>query len=100
MDSQFWKALGTLFGIGVAISLAKSLKSRKRWQEVVSDSIISGALAMGAAALLLWRPDLPLLAVVGVAAVLAALGAAFLGEKIEKAIDASIDKFLGKKDGP
>lgn len=100
MDNQFWKALVTLFGIGAAISLAKSLKVKKRWQEIISDMIISGFLATGAAMIIVWMPQVPFIAVAGIAAILAVLGTAFLGEKIEEAIDASIDKFLRKpKDG-
>lgn len=99
MDGQFWKAFATLFGIGVAISFAKSLKSKKKWQEIVSEAIISGFLAISAAIIYVWYPTLPLIAVVGIAAVLAVLGTAFLGDKIEEVIDACIDKFLRKKDG-
>jgi uncharacterized membrane protein YeiB len=96
---NFWKLFSTLFGSGVAISFAKSLRSKKRWQEVLSEMIITGFLATCAGLIYLQFPNAPIIAIAAAAAMLAILGTAFLGEKIETAIDRSIDKFIGKKDG-
>lgn len=96
---SFWKLFGTLFGIGAAVSFAKSLKSRRPWREVVSEMIITGFLATIAGLIYLYNPETNIAAITGAAAFLAVLGTAFLGEKIEKAMDAGIEKFLGKKDG-
>lgn len=96
---NFWKLFTTLFGIGAAISFAKSLKSKKKWQEMVSEMIITGFLATVAGLVYLAFPDAPIVAVAGGAALLAILGTAFLGEKIEVAIDRATNKFIGTKDG-
>lgn len=96
MDGQFWKIISTLFGIGVAISFAKSLKSKKKWQEVVSEMIISGFVAVSAGVTLFIWPQAPTIAVVGLAAILAILGVAFISEKLEKGLQMAADKYLKK----
>lgn len=94
----FWKLFSTLFGIGAAISIAKSIRSKKSWQEVVSELIISGFLSVGAAITYIIFPTVPFISVVAVGSILAILGVAFLGDKIEVALDKATDKFLTKKD--
>lgn len=96
MDSQFWKVVATLFGIGAAISFAKSLKSKKHWREIVSEMIISGFLAVGAGVLYIWFPTLNFIAVAAAASILAILGVAFLSEKIENGLQMAADKYLKK----
>ena len=94
MDN-FWKPFFTLFGIGAAVSFAKSLKSKKPWQEVVSEMIITGFFSVGAGATLVFFPTVPAIAVVGVGSLLAVLGVAFGSEVIERLLD----KYIGSKDG-
>lgn len=96
MDSQFWKVIGTLFGIGVAISFAKSLRCKKNWREVVSEMIISGFVAMSAGVTLFIWPNASLVAVMAAAAILAILGVAFISEKIEKGLEMAAEKYLKK----
>lgn len=98
MDGQFWKLFATLFGIGAAISFAKSLKlkSNRTWKEIVSEMIISGFLAVSAATIYIFYPAVNMAAVAGVAALLAILGVAFLSEKIEKGLQMAADKYLKK----
>ncbi len=96
MDN-FWKIFMTLFGIGAAISFAKSLKSKKTWREIVSEMIITGFLSVGAGIVYIFFPSVPMIAIVGVASLGAILGVAFLSEKLEGILQASVDKFLGPK---
>jgi len=96
MDGQFWKVIGTLFGIGVAISFAKAMKSKKNWREMVSEMVISGFLAMSAGAVYIIWPEVNLIAVMAVASMLAILGVAFISEKLEKGLQMAADKYLKK----
>lgn len=98
MDNNFLKPFLTLFGIGAAVSVARSLKSKKPWNEVISEMIISGFFATGAAAITIYFPEVPFLAVCGVAALATILGVAFFSAGLERVMD----KYLSKKeeDGP
>ena len=98
MDN-FWKMFATLFSIGAAITFAKSLKSKKKLKETVAECIIGGAAACSASSILLFYPTAPFIAVAGVGIIITLLGVAFFSDKLEDAIDRSIDKFIGKKDG-
>jgi diacylglycerol kinase len=84
---NFWKTFFTLFGIGAAISVAKSLKSKKGISEVVSEIIISGFFATGAAIVYIFYPTIPFIVVVGIASILTILGVNFFSTQIEKVID-------------
>ena len=92
MDN-FWKPFLTLFGIGAAVSFAKSLQTKKTWKEIVSEMIITGFFSVGSAAVMIFWPQLPWLAVVGVGSLLAVLGVAFGSELIERLLD----KYIGGK---
>lgn len=94
MDN-FWKSFLTLFGIGAAVSFAKSLKGKNDWKVVVSEMIISGIFSVGSAAVLIVVPTASPIAVVGVGSLLAVLGINFGSEIIERALD----KYFGNKDG-
>lgn len=94
----FWKLFTTLFGIGAAVSFAKSIKTKKPWQEIVSEMIITGFLATTAGLIYVFYPTVNFAAIAGGAALLSVLGVAFLGDKIEKAIDKGTEKFLTKKE--
>ena len=93
---NFWKLFATLFGIGAAVSFAKSLKSKKPWREVVSELIISGLFATGAATVYIFYPTVPFIAVVGIASLLTILGINFFSEKLEKGLQLAADKYLKK----
>ena len=93
MDNNFLKPFLTLFGIGAAISLAKSMRSKKPVREVISEMIISGFLATGAALVMLFYPTTNFLIIAGAASLLTILGVAFFSDKIER----YIDKFLPAK---
>lgn len=95
MDN-FWKIFATLFGIGAAVSFAKSLKSKKPWREVLSEIIITGIFATGAGAVYIFYPTVPFIAVVGVASLLTILGVNFFSDKLEKGLQMAADKYLKK----
>lgn len=95
MDN-FYKLFITLFGIGAAVSFAKSLKSKKPWREVLSELIITGIFAVGAASVLVFYPNTPFIAVAGLAALGTILGINFFSDKLEKVFDKIADKFLTK----
>lgn len=96
MDNNFLKPLLTLFGIGAAVSLARSLKSKKDWREVISEMIISGFFATGAAAIMIYFPTVPFIAVAAVASLGTILGVTFFAAVVERALD----KYLPKKEDP
>lgn len=87
MDGQFWKIFATLFGIGAAVSLAKSLKSKKPMNEVISELILTGIFSLVAGAIYLVYPAAPVIAVVGIGSLLAVLGVTFFADKLEKVLD-------------
>jgi hypothetical protein len=93
MDNNFWKPFLTLFGIGAAISLARSLKSKKNIGEIVSEIIISGFLATGAAIVQIFYPTVSFVVIAGIASLLAILGVSFLSDKLESIINAAISKY-------
>ena len=95
MDN-FWKLFITLFGIGAAISFAKSLKSKKNWREIVSEMIITGFLAVGAATALIVWPNLNMIVIAGLASLLASLGVAFVSNKLEDLLEKLADYLIQK----
>lgn len=98
MDNQFFKILGTLFGIGAAVAFAKGIKSKKNWREIVSEMIVTGALAISAGLIFIVWPGVNPLAVMAGGALLAVLGVAFVSEKIERGLALAADKYLKKKE--
>lgn len=97
MDNNVWKPVSALLGIGAAVALAKGLKSKKPAKEVIAEMIITSIFALGAYSILVVWPEVPVMAVIGVGAVLASLGVAFFSAKIELAIDKAIERFISKK---
>lgn len=93
MDN-FWSALLTLFGVGVMISFAKTMKVKvkPKWSEAIADGIISGGSSVGAASVYFFFPTAPLIAVVGLGALVATLGVMFISEKLTAVVDAYIKK--------
>ncbi len=93
MDN-FWTALLTLFGVGLVISFAKSMKMKHKpkWGEAIADGIISGASSVSAACVYLIVPTAPLIAVVGLGALLATLGMIFISDKLTDVVNAYIKK--------
>lgn len=87
MDNNFLKPFITLFGIGAAITLAKSLKSKKPLKEVIAECIIGGAVSVGASTIYIFYPTVPFIAVAGLGCIAAILGVAFLSDLVEDAID-------------
>jgi hypothetical protein len=87
MDNNFWKAVLTLFGIGVMMSFAKSLKSKLTRNEIISECILTGGLSCGAGSIYLVYPNAPLIAVLAIGALASVLGVAFFSQKIEGVID-------------
>jgi len=88
-ENKVWQILSTLFLVGSVIALGQLLASEEKltWRIVVGRMLSSGGLAVGAgAALQLW-PEIPLLALIGLSAILASLGTSVL-EKL-------FNKFLG-----
>lgn len=95
MDN-FYKLFITLFGIGAAVSFAKSLKSKKPLKEVLGEIIITGVFAVGAASVLVFYPSTPFIAVAGIAALGTVLGINFFSDKLERVFDKLADKYLKK----
>lgn len=97
MDN-FWKIFATLFGIGAAVAFAKSLKMKQTWKETFAEMIITGMTALGAALILIFYPNTPLIAVVGLGAILSVIGVQILSKKVEEYLDKAADKFLKKEE--
>lgn len=71
-----WKALAGLAVIGVAATLGKLLESREQLTIglIVGRALVGGALGASAASILIWFPDTPVIAQMGLAAVFGSLG--------------------------
>jgi hypothetical protein len=81
-DPQLWHLMKAgLFGlIGAAIGTGQVLTERDPppWHVIVGRAISTGGIAMSAGLALVWLPDLPFLAQLGLASALASLGASGL----------------------
>lgn len=88
MTDEFWKQLGTLAAIGVAITAGKELDNvknvKKEWAHLLSKVILGAFLAMSAASLLLFFPEAPFIAIAGAAAAIMILGEKIVMRWIEK----------------
>lgn len=74
--------------IGIAISLGQSYRDRERETSVIiGRSVSNGGLAMAAGIVLIWWPEIPLLAQIGVAAMLGSLGTAVIEKLALKYIE-------------
>lgn len=75
--------------IGVAIALGQILNSNEpmTWRLVLGRGLSTGGLAMAAGAILVWVPDVPLLAQIGIAAALASLGTSGLERLFQRALE-------------
>ena len=80
MDEIKYKTLGLLVLVGSFIGLGQLLASTEQLTPriVVGRMLSSGGLAMGAAAILQYFPEIDTLALAGIAAVIASLGTSFL----------------------
>lgn len=84
-------ARGTLQGlmfaiIGVAIGLGQLLASPEKLTPriIAGRALSTGGIAMGAGVALVWFPDLPTVAMIGVAAILASLGTSALERMFQR----------------
>jgi hypothetical protein len=78
-------AIGILAAIGAAIGIGKMLAGKEKltWRFVCGRALLSGGLGASAAAVLSWIPDLPFVALVGIACALVVAGETV----VEKVID-------------
>lgn len=79
-DVPMWKLLTGLAVAGAILGLGKLLASSEKLtlRLILGRAIVSGGLAVGAGAVLTFIPNLPVLALCGIAAVSAVLGEQFL----------------------
>jgi len=87
----WWEQLAqaALFSvIGIAIGVGQLLASNEvlTWRIVVGRSLSTGGIAMASGAVIVWIPDLPLLAGMGIAAALASLGTSGLERLFQRVI--------------
>ncbi len=89
MENSSFSLLGWLAGIGAAIGLGQLLLSDEpiTWRRVVGRALVTGGLALGAAAALVWIPGLPFPALAGIAAATASLGTSGLERLFQKFIN-------------
>lgn len=73
------QALGLAF-VGVIITLGQHLAGKQKvpTRVIVGRAIANGGLAMSAGLILVWVPEVPLIALIGGASALASLGVHFL----------------------
>lgn len=93
--SSVFKDLGhavLLFGLGVLLALGRLLQQDQKpaWNIILGRSIVTGVLSLAAGSALAVIPNLPILALLGIASVLSSLGTGAL-ERLLLAI------FGGKK---
>lgn len=82
-------AQALLFGfIGLTIGIGQLLASGEvlTWRIVIGRALSTGGIAMGAGAVLVWVPELPLIGQMGVAAALASLGTSGLERMFQRLI--------------
>lgn len=74
--------------VGISIGIGQLLASQDvlTWRIIIGRSLSTGGIAMGAGAVLVWVPELPLLGQVGVASALASLGTSGLEKLFQRAI--------------
>ena len=79
--------------IGFFIGIGKLLQSRVKitWRLMIGRGITTGALAMASFSVLAWMPDVSLVAIVGIGALIASIG--------ESAIENIINSYVSKKTG-
>jgi len=81
-----WEIIGALSLTGLVIGLGQLLASEERLTTriIVGRALSTVGLALSSGALLLWFTDVPILALIGVAAGLASLGTSFLEKLLQK----------------
>ncbi len=79
--------------VGALTAIGKLLSSDEKitWRAAIGRSITTGILAMSACAVLLWFPNIPTIALIGVSAVFASLGTSALEAVMYKVIGAKPD---------
>lgn len=82
-----------LFGIGVFIHIAKSLATNDgdNWKMIVGKAILNGFTSMMAGVLLLWSSTIPVVAIIGVAAIIGTLGSEYTIKTIKRYVGRKID---------
>jgi len=81
-----WEMIGALSLTGLVIGLGQLLASEERLTTriIIGRALSTVGLALSSGALLLWFTDVPILALIGVAAGLASLGTSFLEKFLQK----------------
>lgn len=89
MEKTSYELLAWLAGIGAAIGLGQLLLSDEplTWRRVIGRAVVTGGLALGAAAALLYFPSLPFPALAGAAAAVASLGTSGLERVFQRFIN-------------
>lgn len=82
MQLLFFAVIGTTIGLGQLLASSEVLTARI----IVGRALSTGGVAMAAGAVLIWIPDVPLIAQFGVAAALASLGTSGLEKLFQRAI--------------
>ncbi|MFK8986703.1 hypothetical protein [Acinetobacter seifertii] len=68
-----------LFCIGSFIELAKSFaREESNWKTIIAKAILNGFSSLSTAAILLWIPDIQVLPLVGISAIVGTLGTEYL----------------------
>jgi hypothetical protein len=78
--------LAALFGTGVLVGIGQLLLGKEpiTLRRALGRAIVTGGLSTGAAAVLVWFPAVPLVAVVGLGAALASLGTSGLERILQR----------------
>lgn len=89
-----------LAGIGVVAYLGKLLYSKQRLsvRNLIGAGIIGGVLGTISAMILLWFPNIPFIAMAGVAAAIATVGHEMFKEIVEAFVYKATGKDIDKKD--
>lgn len=85
VDLASWKLMAGIALGGLVLGLGRLLASNEKltWRLAIGRAIVSAGVSIGAGAVLLVVPEIPVLALVGIAALAAVLGEQFIEKLIQ-----------------